>query len=57
MAESIIKQKSYDFALQVIKLCVQLRENKHYEIASQLLRSCISIGANVEVARSIGRID
>ena len=50
MTKSIIKQKSYDFALQIIKLCAQLRENKHYEIASQLLRSGTSIGANVEEA-------
>ena len=50
MAKSIVKQKSYDFALQIIKLCIQLRENKHFEISSQLLRSGTSIGANVEEA-------
>jgi len=50
MAESIVKQKSYDFALQIIKLCGQLRNEKHFEIASQLLRSGTSIGANVEEA-------
>jgi len=50
MAESIVKQKSYNFALQIIKLCVQLRNAKHFEISSQLLRSGTSIGANVEEA-------
>ncbi len=50
MVESIVKQKSYNFALQVIKLCVQLRNAKHFEISSQLLRSGTSIGANVEEA-------
>ena len=50
MAESIVKQKSYEFALQIIKLCAQMREKKHFEIASQLLRSGTSIGANVEEA-------
>jgi len=50
MAKSIIKQKSYDFALQVVKLCTHLRQEKHFEIASQLLRSGTSIGANVEEA-------
>jgi four helix bundle protein len=50
MAESIVKQKSYDFALQIINLCIRLRENKHFEIASQLLRAGTSIGANVEEA-------
>jgi four helix bundle protein len=50
MAESIIKHKSYDFALQIIKLCSRLRNAKHFEISSQLLRSGTSIGANVEEA-------
>ena len=50
MAESIVKQKSYAFALKIIKLCVQLRSAKHFEISSQLLRSGTSIGANVEEA-------
>ena len=48
MAKSIIKEKSYEFALQIVKLCKQLRQNKHFEIASQLLRSGTSVGANVE---------
>jgi len=50
MAESIIKYKSYDFALQIIKLCGRLRNAKHFEISSQLLLSGTSIGANVEEA-------
>ena len=50
MAESIIKQKSYNFALQIIELCIQLRNAKHFEMSSQLLRSGTSIGANVEEA-------
>ncbi len=50
MAKSIVKEKGYDFALQIIKLCTQLREDKHFEISSQLLRSGTSIGANVEEA-------
>jgi len=50
MAESIVKQKSYEFALKIIKLCAMLRNQKHFEISSQLLRSGTSIGANVEEA-------
>lgn len=50
MAKSIIKEKSYEFALQIVKLCKQLRQNKHFEIASQLLRSGTSVGANAEEA-------
>jgi four helix bundle protein len=50
MAESIIKRKSYDFALKIVRLSVRLKEKKHYEISTQLLRSSTSIGANVEEA-------
>lgn len=48
--ENAIKEKSYGFALRIIKLCLWLRDNKHYEISNQLLRSGTSIGANVEEA-------
>jgi len=50
MVDSIVKQKSYNFALQIIELCARLRNAKHFEISSQLLRSGTSIGANVEEA-------
>jgi four helix bundle protein len=50
MQNSIIKQKSYDFALRIIKLHQFLREQKHFEIAAQLVKSATSIGANVEEA-------
>jgi len=50
MGESIVREKSYDFALQVISFCGQLRNHKHFEVSSQLLRSGTSIGANVEEA-------
>jgi len=50
MAKSIVKTKSYDFALKIIKLCAKLKDEKHFEIATQLLRSGTSVGANVEEA-------
>ncbi len=50
MSENVVKQKSYNFALQIIKLCARLKQQKHFEIASQLLRAGTSIGANVEEA-------
>lgn len=50
MGTSIVKQKSYEFALQIIKLCTQLKSDRHYEISSQLIRSGTSIGANIEEA-------
>ncbi len=50
MSENVVKQKSYNFALQIVKLCARLKQQKHFEISSQLLRSGTSIGANVEEA-------
>lgn len=50
MAESFVKQKSYDFALEVVRFCARLKGQKHFEISGQLLRSGTSIGANVEEA-------
>ena len=50
MSDSIVRQKSYDFALRVVRLCTGLKEQKHFEIANQLLRSGTAIGANVEEA-------
>ena len=50
MKESIVKDKSYAFALRVITLARSLRERKEYELASQVLRAGTSIGANVEEA-------
>jgi len=48
--ESIAQKKSYDFALQIIRLCIRLKEEKHFELARQLLRAGTSVGANVEEA-------
>ena len=50
MPRNAVKQKSYDFALKIIKLCARLKERKHFEMSSQLLRSGTSIGANIEEA-------
>jgi four helix bundle protein len=50
MTESIVKDKSYDFALRIIKLYLFLTDKKHFEIANQIVRAGTSIGANVEEA-------
>lgn len=58
MKPSIVQDKSYSFALQVIALTRCLREQKEFEIARQVLRSGTSIGANVEEALAgISRAD
>lgn len=50
MAKSIIKEKSYKFALEVIALSSVLKEGKNFVLSNQLLKSRTSIGANVEEA-------
>jgi len=51
MSESILKTKSYSFALRMIKLYKYLvDEKKEYVLSKQILRAGTSIGANVEEA-------
>ena len=51
MKENIIQIKSFNFALKIISLYKNLKDNKHeYVLSKQLLRSGTSIGANVEEA-------
>ncbi len=49
--ENIIQQKSYAFAIRMVKLYQHLSsEKREYVLSKQLLRSGTSIGANVEEA-------
>ena len=51
MKESILRDKSYAFALRIVKLYQHLAKEQHeYVISKQILRSGTSIGANVEEA-------
>lgn len=50
MAQNIVKDKSYQFAIKIVKACIQLREEKEFVLSRQLLKSGTSIGANVEEA-------
>lgn len=46
MADNIIKKKSFDFALRIIKLFQFLKDDKkEYVLSKQLLRSGTAIGA------------
>ena len=47
MKRSIIREKSFDFALLVNDLYGKLQGEREYVISKQLLRSGTSIGANV----------
>lgn len=43
-----IEDKSFRFAVRIVKLCKHMQESKHeYVLSKQLLRSGTSIGANV----------
>jgi len=51
MKESVLKDKSYKFALRIIKLYMYLsKEIKEFVLSKQILRSGTSIGANIEEA-------
>lgn len=47
MKENLIKEKSFSFSSIIIRLYMQLKEEKEFVISKQLLRTAISIGANV----------
>jgi len=48
--ENALKQKSYSFALEVVKTCIELQAEKEFILSKQLLRSGTAIGALVEEA-------
>ncbi len=50
MKRNIIREKSFEFAIETIELVKQLQEKKEFILSKQLLRSGTSIGANVREA-------
>jgi four helix bundle protein len=48
--ENIIATKTFDFALSIVNLFVQLKKENEFIISKQIVRSATSIGANVEEA-------
>ena len=50
--ENIIVTLTFKFALEIIKYCDDLQENKKFVIANQLLKSGTSIGANIREAQN-----
>jgi four helix bundle protein len=50
-SENVLKTKSYDFALRIVKACRYIAtEQREYVLSKQLLRCGTSIGANVAEA-------
>jgi putative PIN family toxin of toxin-antitoxin system len=45
-----IKDKSFEFALEIVRLYQQLQNQQEYVLSKQLVRSGTSIGANIEEA-------
>ena len=51
MAESIMLDKAKQFAVDIVNLCAEIKENrKENVLLNQLLRSGTSIGANIHEA-------
>lgn len=50
MKKNLIQDRTFNFALDIIKIYVQMVEKKEFVLSKQLLRSGTSIGANVEEA-------
>lgn len=52
MAESIMLEKSKDFAVNIVNLCKYIKETKRESVlTNQLLRSGTSIGANIHESK------
>lgn len=53
MTSHNIQEKSFNFAIRIVKLCKLLRtERGEYTLSKQLLRSGTSIGANISEAQN-----
>ncbi|MCB0464766.1 MAG: four helix bundle protein [Aequorivita sp.] len=50
MKENIIAERTYMFAIEIVKLTKGLIAEKEYVLSKQILKSGTSIGANVEEA-------
>jgi four helix bundle protein len=50
--DNVIIKLTFKFAIDIIKYCEILQENKKFVIANQLLKSGTSIGANIREAQN-----
>ncbi len=52
MSESVMLEKSMNFAVEIVKLCGNIKEQrKEFVLTNQLLRSGTSIGANIHESK------
>ncbi len=52
LQDNIIVDKTFQFAVKILKFSPVLQESKHFVLANQLLRSGMSIGANTREAQN-----
>lgn len=52
MGDNIIKDTSFEFALEIIRFSEHLESQRKYVVANQVLKSGCSIGANVREAQN-----
>lgn len=50
--DNVIVNKTFQFALEVVRFCELLEENKKYVVSRQLLKSGTSIGSNIREAQN-----
>ena len=50
MKENVVSDKSFQFAVEIVKLARRLHADREFVLADQILRSGTSIGANIEEA-------
>ena len=49
-SKNLVQEKSFEFAVSILKYYKQLKTQSEFAIANQLLRSGTSVGANIEEA-------
>jgi len=52
LQDNVIVDKTFQFAVRILKISPKLQESKHFILANQLLRSGMSIGANTKEAQN-----
>jgi len=50
--DNVIVNKTFQFALEVVRFCELLEENKKYVVSRQMLKSGTSIGSNIREAQN-----
>ena len=51
MKNNFLKIKSYEFALESVRMFKNLQEKKEYVLSKQFMRSATSVGANIREAK------